>query len=501
MIYTLLAGLITFLVTSLVTGLPNWRPRVLTRLAIASLTWLGLILAQVFESNPESFLLTYWLIPYSAGLGAFLGVGVQWWKPSNWRRPRFGSFEFSFASRITFRSERSISGLVVRLGMLSICLGVAVMEVATSIVYGFQGAIQEKVIGFGAHIRVGNLLEELESEIDPLPRYNDFIPEIAQMEEVTAVYPYIVKPVMLRSASAQEGIVLKGVDSTFSWDFFGQHLKAGALPDVTRGKRFSKDLLVSKKLADLLDLEVGEKAFAFFYDEEKGRPRSRQFLVSGIYETGLGEFDAQYAICDLRVPQEFWRWEADEVEGFEVKIRPGTRLDELESIAAGMLDLMPYQYEATPITRDFPELFEWVELQHQNVWLILGLMVGIAIINMISVILILILERTQTVGLLKALGMSNARVQGLFVTNAFFLILIGLALGNLLGLSLIWTQDLWGWFRVDQDSYFVDVVPVMWVWEWFLGINVGVLLVCTVFMYIPAWLVTRISPVSALRFE
>ncbi|MEM0999876.1 MAG: FtsX-like permease family protein [Bacteroidota bacterium] len=502
MLYALSAGLICFLVASLAT-LVAVRVGVIYRLLAAFLVWGALLPVSLLVLRPLEAPYSVWYLPYLAALGTFLGMGAKWWRTRYWTQKLFNfrTFEFSFAAGITFRAQRSISTLVVRLGIISIALGVAVMEVAVSIVFGFEGAIHEKVIGFGSHIQVGNLLEELESEVTPLPRYNDFVPEIAALPEVRNVSPYVLKPCMLRSKAGQEGIVLKGVDSTYNWEFFSEALVEGRVPDVTQGRRYSKEILISRKLAARLDVNLNDKVFAYFFDLQRGKPNVRQFNVTGIYETGLGEFDLVNASCDLRAPQEVWDWRPDQVSGFEVWLK---NLDDLRTLEKHRVDieyLLPYEYEASTITKEYPEIFEWVALQHQNVWFILILMVLIAVINMVSVILILILERTRTIGLLKALGMANRRVQDLFVTNALFLILIGLLVGNALGLGLLVSQYIWGWLEVDQENYFVNVVPVALKWDWFLAINVGVVGVCTFFMYLPAWLVTRITAVKALRFD
>ena len=501
------------LLTSLVT-LPMRRGSVSARLLGAFLAW-GIVLAAMAIArngeNPGSLLawLTHmdrpeaWIQPYLAAVGAFMGVGARWWSPAWWRNPLgFGKdFEFRFAAKISFRPERSISNLVVRLGILSIMVGVAVMIVAVSIVFGFENAIQEKVIGFGAHIRIGNLLEELESEVVPLPRYNEFVPAIEKLPGVDAVTPYIQKTAMMRSGTTQEGVMVKGVDSTYDWRFFKQALVAGKIPDVTLGTRYSRELLISQKLATLLDTKLGDKALLYFFDPQEGKARVREFDVVGIYETGLGEFDQLNVLCDMRVPQEIWRWDPDEVMGFEVRLGGRDVINRLEPTAEEIEGLMPYNYEANTITSEYPELFEWVALQHQNVWFILLLMVLIAMINMASVILVLVLERTRTIGLLKAMGLALGRIREIFVSNAFFLVLVGLGLGNLLGLALILSQDQLGWLMVDQESYFVKVVPVMWKWDWFVHLNFGVMALCTLFMYVPSYLVTRISAVKALRFD
>ncbi len=518
LVYLLIAFAGSFFFSSLVTA-PFKDVSVMLRLLLAFLVW-GIMMALPpfaaaglepgeAPTSPalQLILALPWSLPYFASLGTFLGTGARWWTGAWWRNPFafVGNFELRFAARITFRAQRSISNLVVWLGILSILLGVAVMEVAVSIVFGFETAIQQKVIGFGSHVHIGNLLEEHESEVQPIPVDNSFIPQVAELPEVRNVSPYILRPTMLKSKLTQEGIVLKGVDSTYDWDFFKASLERGAIPDVTKGKRFSQDLLISVKMANVLDLDTGDRAFAYFFETDAGMARVRQFNITGIYETGLGEFDQTNAFCDLRALREIWRWDSSEVMGYEIWLNDISQLSEIDPAVVKIEDVLrandAFQFEARAITAEYPELFEWVALQHQNVWFILILMVVIAVINMVSVILILILERTRTIGLLKALGMRNRRMQDLFVTNAMFLILIGLAAGNLVGLGLIWSQDAFGWLVVDQESYFVKEVPVLWKWEWFLAINFGVLGVCTFFMYLPAWLVTTISPVKALRFE
>lgn len=514
----LIAAFASFFVSSLVT-VPLRDVSVMLRLLLAFLAWGALVSlplgVQLIEDPGDptvastllSGLALPWPLPYLVAVGTFMGTGARWWTATWWRNPLafVGNFELRFAARITFRAQRSISNLVVRLGILSILLGVAVMEVAISIVFGFETAIQEKVIGFGSHVHIGNLLEEHESEVLPIPLDNAFIPAVTRLPEVRNVSPYILRPTMLKSKLTQEGIVLKGVDSAYDWDFFKAALREGALPDVTKGRRFSQDLLISVKMAEVLDLHVGDRAFAYFFEVDEGKARVRQFDVVGIYETGLGEFDQSNAFCDLRALREIWRWDSSQVMGFEVWLNDIQQLSDIDPAVARIEQVLrahdAFLYEPRAITQEFPELFEWVALQHQNVWFILILMVVIAVINMVSVILILILERTRTIGLLKALGMRNRRMQDLFVTNAMFLILIGLVLGNLVGLGLIWSQDSFGWLVVDQESYFVREVPIQWKWEWFLAINFGVLGVCTFFMYLPAWMVTKISPVRALRFE
>lgn len=505
-LYFLLASVPVYLLGSFGSWLLNqklkgWIPSLVLAAGIGSLS--GWLFYQQFLGShyfyvPEGELLFFsetkqlWFslfAGFTSGLGFFIGLRLPF-------QSIFGRFEFDFARRITFRNQRSISRLVVILGILSIALGVAVMEVAISIVFGFQTTIENKVIGFGSHVQIGNLLEDLDSEKTPLPLENEFLPLVRGMGEVASVTPFTTQPALLKK-EAQEGVLMHGVDKTYDWRFFAEGLKEGRLPDYS-GERYSKEVLISTSLARLIDAKIGDKVFAFFFQQGETKVRTRDLKVVGIYETGLEEFDRVQVFCDLRVVQRILRWEPNEVQGFEVRIH---NPDLMEAAAARIDEMLPYQYEARSASRIYPEIFEWVELQHQNVWFILGIMILIAVINMCAVILIVILERTRTIGLLKTMGLSNLRVESIFVANAFFLILLGIALGNLLGMGLIASQDLFGWLSVDQANYFVKTVPVQWAWDWFLWVNIGVVLVCTLFMYLPALVIARVSPIKALRFD
>lgn len=395
---------------------------------------------------------------------------------------------------MTFYSQRKASALVVRLAVISIMLAVATMEIALSFVQGFETEIQKKVVGFGSHIQIGNYFQELDKETVPLDLNEPAIDSIRAMEFVSAVSPVVQVWSVCKSATGWDGVWLKGVDSTYDWTFFQTVLKEGVVPDFgENGDR--KGILISRKQARRLNLSVGDKAILLFLGETL---RRRQVLVQGIYETGMEEFDTNIIICDMRLLQRIRKWDADEVSGFEVNL---TSLDMIEPAAFLIGEELPYTYGLEPITYLFPEIFDWLDLQHQNVWVILILMIIVAVINMTSVMLILIIERTRTVGILKAVGLPNHRVRRMFVWYAFFLITIGIIAGNLLGLGLLASQDYFGWLRVNQEDYFIEMVPVAWVWGRFLLINLGVILICTFTMLIPTLIVNRITPLKAIRFE
>lgn len=426
------------------------------------------------------------------------------------------NFEYFFARHITFANQRSVSNLVVKLAIISIALAVATMQVSLSVVQGFETEIQNKVIGFASHVQVGAYARNFNKEVRPIMYSDSILGLINQQPNVESVVPYVNYLAFCQSDYSIEGVALKGVDSTYHWAFFQNSLKAGTLPNFS-GPAPSREILISRKLSDLLQLKVGDKA-RFLFWEGGDRLRRRPVEVVGVYETGMEEFDAHVMLCDLRMLQDIWRWEEDEVSGLEINLHSiestyewqidgqwpflhYVKVDALRQAADNINAVTPYDYAAEPVSFLYPEIFDWLSLQHQNVWFILMLMVIVALINMSSVVLILIIERTRTIGILKSLGMPAYRVQRLFVWNAFFLIALGLLIGNALGLGLLASQEVWGWLKVDQENYFIEVVPVAWVWGRFIAVNLGVIAVCTLFMYIPTAIISRISPLQAIRFE
>ncbi|MEM6265115.1 MAG: FtsX-like permease family protein [Bacteroidota bacterium] len=402
------------------------------------------------------------------------------------------NFSYFFARRITFKQQRSVSVLMVRLAVLSIALAVAVIELSQAFVQGFETEIQNKVIGFGSHIQIGSYFSLAEEEI-PLTYDTAFVEQVDTIPAVAAIAPYVTEVGVMVGPVSQTGVVLKGVDKRYDWSFFANALQEGELPNLDEDK-VSLEILISRKQAQTLGLKVGDKSKIFFL---KDPPRRRPVKVIGIYETGMEEFDLNIVMCDMRLVQKIRRWRNNQVSAYEVNLHSLETLEE----TANEIDAFSVEYEVLPITDLYPEIFDWLGLQHQNVTFIMILMITVAIINMSSVVLILIIDRTPTIGVLKALGLRNSRLQSLFVFNAFFLILAGVALGNILGLGLIWMQDQFGIVRLDQANYFVDVVPVAWVWGKFLWVNVAVIGICTLFMLIPTIVIGRITPITAIRFE
>ena len=408
------------------------------------------------------------------------------------------NFEYYLARRITFQPQRKATALTIRLAVLSIALAVATMEIAVSLAQGFETEIQKKVVGFGSHIQIGNYYRDLDRLVNPLPMTDPSIELIRQLPGVTAVNAYVEYTAALKSEMGWDGVRLKGVGASYDWSFFQKSLKAGRVPDFAQNRdQPVYEVLISSKQAKRLDLAVDDRAMLLFVDQSEN-VRRRPANVVGLYETGMIEFDDNVVICDIRMLQNIWGWNEDEVGGFEVNL---SSLEIIDERTEDINELIPYRFGAEPITALFPEIFDWLQLQHQNVRVILILMIVVAIVNMTTVVLIMIIERTRTVGILKALGLANGRVRRTFIFNAFLLIVVGVLLGNLMGLGLLGSQHWLGWLRVNQEDYGIDVVPVAWVWGRFALVNLGTILACTVFMLVPTLIINRITPIQAIRFD
>lgn len=424
-------------------------------------------------------------------------------------------FEYFFAKKITFSKQRAMSNFVVRLSLASIALAVATMEISVSVVEGFESAIQEKVFGFFSHVQLGNYFREIDILEQPLEKDSSLLYKLNELPNVEKISPFVVSEGLSRSDSANLGVVVRGVDSSYNWNFFRKILKRGKIPDLN-SPRESLEVIISQKQANILEVDTGALIRVYFL--KNSVPKQRRVKVVGIYESGMEEFDNYFIISDIRMLQRVQGLEEDQVVGFEIHLKEVEEQCQLTFqasfpflvyectdpilTAADTLNVeTPYQYGAEPIPYLFPEIFDWLKLTYQNVWFILLLMMIVAIINMSSVVLILIIERTQTIGILKSLGLAAYRIRRLFVMNAFLLILVGVLVGNLLGLGVLYTQYEWGWLKLNQESYFINQVPVAWVWGRFLLVNLGVILICTAFMFIPTTIIARISPVSAIRFD
>jgi lipoprotein-releasing system permease protein len=407
------------------------------------------------------------------------------------------NFEFFIANRIFSKSKGGFSRPVVKLGVVSVALGLTVMIISVAIVTGFQKQVRRKVVGFGAEIQIGNFEVNSSYEATPIDKNQTFYPSLDTIDGIKHIQVFAQKAGIIKTDDQIEGVILKGVGSDFDWSYFRSKMRKGKAFKVNDSVR-TDDVIISRSLATRLNLKVDDPVRMYFVIKNEMQPRGRKFHISGIYETGLEEFDKLYVICDIAHIQKLNKWDKNQVGGYEVFIDD---FDDLDKMGKVVYETIGYKLNSKTIKQLYPEIFEWLQLQDMNVLIIIALMVLVAGITMISTLLILILERTNMIGILKALGTKNMSIRKIFIYNAVYIIGKGLLWGNLIGVGLCIIQAQFGIFKLNQESYYVSQIPINLNLMPLLYINGGTLLLCTLMLLIPTYIITKISPVKAIRFS
>ncbi|MDY4757752.1 MAG: FtsX-like permease family protein [Parabacteroides sp.] len=407
------------------------------------------------------------------------------------------------ARKIHFSKEgsRQVTPPAVRIAMIGIALGLAVMLLSVAIVIGFKKEVRNKVIGFGSHIQITNFDSNSSYELQAIAVSDTLMAHLDSVSGVRHVERFATKLGILKTEQDFQGIVLKGVDQEYDWAFFQANLKVGRLPDFT-GKKASTEVLISRYLSDLLGLEVDDSFLTYFVQDEV---RARKFQIVGIYETGFIDYDKLFVMADLRQVQRLNGWDADQVGGLEVQVDDYESLDEIaETLYFDLTerhDRNGNTYYARSIKELNPMIFNWLEVLDINVVVILVLMLAVAGFTMISGLLIIILERTNMIGMLKALGETDRHIREIFLYVSFFLIGKGMLWGNVIGLTCCWLQSHFQVVKLDPAVYYLEAVPIdLGIGTWLL-LNVGTLLISMAMMLGPSYLITRIDPAKSIRFE
>ncbi len=405
------------------------------------------------------------------------------------------NFPFYLAQRLTFKSQRTFSKLIVRMAILGITLGIAVMILALAVVKGFKSEIREKVRGFSGDIQI--LKNDLNTSFENSPFSLDpaKLNDLEKDSNIVFVQAFATKPGIIKVNDEVEGVVLKGVDANYNWEALKPVLIAGNPINFKDTLASQKQIIVSQHTAQKLSLKVGDDFLMYFVQEPL---RKRKFEIVGIYNLGVEEVDRTYVIGDINLIRRLNNWSVDEVGGYEIRVTDFNQLDELTAQVHDGLDI---GLKAYSIKELYPIIFQWLSLLDVNTQVIFILMLAVALINMISALLIMILERTQFIGLLKALGSSNWTIRKIFLYQAGYLIGFGLLLGNLLGVGLAMLQQYTHFIKLDQDSYYMNFVPIELHLSDILLLNLGTLTICILVMIIPSMLVSKITPLKALRFN
>ena len=411
------------------------------------------------------------------------------------------NLEYFLARRIASYSKGARKNVMIRIATLSVTISVAVMIVSLAVILGFRKEITAKLTGFDAHIQIVHLNAYTSNETIPIDRDLPFLSQLRRIPGCVRVVPYAQKIGIPRGERALQGIMLKGVDSTYDWSFFQKNLVEGSVPDV-RGER-NKDILISRSLADLLEVSVGDPLEMLFIQESRSRDR---FRVSGIYDTHFGELDQTVALTDLRNVQRLNGWDSTQITGYEVTVSDFSKLDQFtDSVYQVIMDNVPAEDQSpvrvVNLRERFPMIFDWLNAHNVNVGVIITIMLLVALFNMVAALLIILLERTSMIGILKTLGMDNRALQKMFVIRSSFVVLKGLLWGNIVGIGLCLLQHYTGWVTLNEEGYFLTTVPISMDWRWLLLLDGATFLVIVALMALPTMIISLILPEKTIRFE
>ena len=412
------------------------------------------------------------------------------------------SLEYFIAKRIHFQQgKKNVSRPAVRIATIGIALGLAVMLISVAVVIGFKNEIRNKTIGFGGHIQISNFDNNNTFETNPIKVDKALMNQITAIDGVMHVQRFATKPGIIKTDTEFQGVVIKGIDKGFNWDFFKSNLVEGNVLDVS-GATPGNQVVLSKYLANLLGLKLGDSFYTYFIQE---KVRARKFKIVGIYSTNFIEYDKLFILADMRQVQALNDWSPDSFSGLEILVNDFNRIDELGDkvydVTANKFNKDGNAYTTQTIKQLNPQIFSWLSLLDMNVWVILILMLAVAGFNMISGLLILILERTNMIGILKSMGATNWSVRKIFLYHSAFLIGKGMLWGNVIGLSLCAIQYFTGVIPLDPLSYYVATVPVSFNWLYILLLNIGTLVASLLMMVGPSYLITKINPAKIIRYE
>jgi lipoprotein-releasing system permease protein len=410
------------------------------------------------------------------------------------------NLEYFIAKRLITAKDykSSISAPIIKIAIAAIAIGMVMMIVSVATGIGLQQKIREKISAFNGHISISNY-DSNQSEVTlvPISKKQNFYPKFNTVEGINHIQAIASKAGIIRTENAFEGIVFKGVGSDYKWDNIKEYLVEGKLPDFSN--KLNEDVVLSQFLANRLRLKVGDPFNTFFMKEGQNKlPNIRRFKIVGIFNSGFQEFDATYVLGDIRHMQRINKWKADQVGAFEVFV------DDFDNIKSAGEDV--YQHtgstlDTKTIIEKYSYIFEWLQLFDFNIIVILIVMILVATINMVVALLVLILERTQMIGILKALGANNWSIRKIFLYNASYLILRGLLWGNGIGIAILLLQKYFGIIKLNPENYYVDQAPVYLNWGYILLLNGLTISVCFLVLLIPSYIITKISPVKAIRFD
>ncbi len=412
------------------------------------------------------------------------------------------NLEYFIAKRLITGKEHkiSISAPIIKIAITAIVLGIIMMLIAIATGVGLKHKIREKVTAFNGHVQISNYdNNSSEISVTPISKNQDFYPEFTDVNGIEHIQAVATKGGIIRTADTFEGIIAKGVGNDFNWSAIAEFLVEGTLPNYTGN--INDEVLISRISASRLGLKNGDSFFTFFLrdDDTNKLPNQRKFTIKGIYDSGFEEIDSRFIFIDIRHIQRMNKWDSDEIGNFEIFLES---FDDIDAKSAEIYGKTVSSLNTRTLKDKYYKIFEWIGLFDFNIALIIGIMIIVGGINMITALLVLILERTPMIGILKALGTTNWSIRKVFLYNAAYLIGVGLFWGNLIGLGIIIAQDQLKLFKFpNPKEYYIEYIPVHIDVMTVILLNVGVLVLCLLMLLIPSYIITKITPVKAIRFE
>jgi len=410
------------------------------------------------------------------------------------------NYEYFLAKRIIGNKsyKSSVSAPIIKIGIVAIAISIIVMLIAIATGIGLEHKIRDKAVAFNGHISISNFdSNESEGAQVPISKNQDFYPEFNTVSGVSHIQAVANKFGIIRTNTDFEGLFLKGVGSDYDWRYFKDFLVKGRLPVYTQ--KYSSEVLISTYLADRLGFVVGDSFQMFFMKSDSNKaPSIMKYSIVGVFNSGFEELDKTYVIGDINHVQRLNRWSKDQIGNFEVFI---SNYNDLDRLGNEVYAQTPSTLNTMTVKQKYATIFEWIPIFTTNIYIILAIMIFVGAINMITALLVLILERTQMIGILKALGSSNVSIRKLFLYNASYLIACGLFWGNLIGLGILFLQKKFQFLTLDPSVYYVTVAPVYLDWTYVVLLNVMTFVLCLLMLLIPSFVISKISPIKAIKFN
>ncbi len=405
------------------------------------------------------------------------------------------------AKRIAFNSQQSFSRFIIRLAITATTVSVAAMIITLAFVNGFQQTVSQKVFSFWGHVRLQQYEanKALVAEETPLDKNDSIVKVVRGIDGIATVQSFATKSAVLQQQTNIEGILFKGVEKGYDFGHLKNFLQAGRWPNFD-DSLYSRDIIISQPMADQMQIKLNDTIKIHFIDAVGGKSNFRRLIVSGIYKTGIEEYDKLFAIGDLRLIQRLNNWQPNQIGGYEIYLDDYKKMDEINKLILDK-NIIPSNWISKTVKEVYPNIFDWLGIQDVNRDVIIVIMAIVAIINLITCLLILVLERTRMVGILKAIGSSDGTIQKIFLFNATYITVIGVVSGLFFGLGLCLLQQATGFIKLDETAYYVSTAPIKLIWWQIVFVCLGTIIVCFLSLILPTLLVRTVKPVKAIQFR